>query len=134
MAVDIMNAAAASGLDGSVLYKRIRSYFDGGGADWSFGEGSKALANELYGGFSDYLEETYPSLSQSEIRMCCLLVLGANQSCISLSCGYEHHVTFYNKRTKIRRKMGLDSSESFEEHLSRLAASLHDWNLSRLNQ
>lgn len=133
MVVDIMNAAAASGSAGNILYKCIRSYFAGGSASWSFGASSKALANEYFGGFATYLEETYPTLTPAEVQMCCLIALGASPACISLACGYEHYVTFYNKRTKIRKKMDLESSESFEDHLKGIAESLPDWNLRRLS-
>lgn len=127
MAVDIMNGAAASGTNGNMLFKRVRKYFAGGSSEWHFAEGSKALANACYGGFASYIEETYPSLTSTDVIMCCLIVLGATPACISLACGYEHPVTFYNRRTRIRKKMNLDSAESFEVHLSRLARTLPVW-------
>lgn len=133
MAVDIMNAAAASGSTGHILYKRVRSYFAEGSSQWKFAAGSRALANAYFGGFASYLEEKYPSLTATEIQMCCLIALGANQACISLACGYEHPVTFYNRRTRIRKKMDLESVESFEDHLERLAKSLPDWKFGQLS-
>ena len=132
MAVDIMNAAADSGNNGQLLYRRVRRYFSGGQAEWTFGAGARALANVYFDGLATYLEKTYPTLTPSEIQMCCLIALGATPSCISLACGYEHHVTFYNKRTKIRKKMNLETSESFEGHLTKLSRNLSEWNFSHL--
>lgn len=129
MSVDIMNAAAASGSNGHTLYKHIRRYFSQGDSEWNFADGSMAMANACHGGFAAYLTEEYPSLTVSDVRMCCLIVIGATPACISLACGYEHPVTFYNRRTRIRKKMNLETMESFEDHLSRLAKFTADRHL-----
>ena len=53
-----------------------------------------------------------------------MIVRGFDPSCISKVFGYDHEQTFYNKRTEIRRKLGIDRSVPLERFLNDEAARL----------
>lgn len=130
--VETMNSAALCGNDGSSHYKKMKSMIEGSAEKPSFSKVSISLADIKYEGFSQFLKKRFPDLTPGEIEFCCMLVIGVSPNCISMASGYEHHMTFYNKRTRIRKKMGLESDDSLDEFLHSMVNILPEWNLSRM--
>ncbi len=82
---------------------------------------------EKYAGVVDYLKEHYPTLSEDELNICCLICFGFNNNQIGILFGYTNPNSIFNKRHKLRKKMGLwPNYESLEAYLSQLVADLRE--------
>ena len=83
-----------------------------------------SLANIYCNGLVTYLRMRYKELNERDLLLCSLIALGASSSCISMVFGYEHHVTFYNIRAKLRRKMAVPQQIELETFISELVSKL----------
>lgn len=82
------------------------------------------VVNKTCFGVIDHLKENYPDLSPFDLDLCSLLCFGFTQNGIRMI--YEHKNTYsiYNKRSKLRKKLGLQSSEHIETFLKSLVEKL----------
>lgn len=123
--VEIMSTLAASGENPSLLMRRLRRNFTVQNSNvQTLARHFSTISNRYCYGLTDCLKERYPLLSQSDLDFCSLLALGLSSAEISLAYGYDHPATFYNKRHKIRKKMGLPQPTDLEEHLRRMIINL----------
>ena len=130
MVLAVMNAVATSGTNADLLNKKLHRLFT---INKNKIENRKSLvgsipslANIYCNGFVDYLRENYPELSDKDIAFCSLIALGASSSCVSMVFGYEHYITFYNKRTKIRKKLSIPTPQEFESFIEDIVNRLDD--------
>lgn len=99
--------------------KYIRSEYDKPALD------SLCNVTNVYGyGIVDYLRDTYPRLSSSEIQMCCLLCLGFSSSCIRYIFNHKNSDSIYAMRFRLRTKLGLLRSDKLETFLTSLMKEL----------
>ena len=75
------------------------------------------MVNRKYYGVVDYLKAHYPELRKQNLDLCCLLCFGFSQHGICYLYNYEDIGSFYNKRSRLRKKLGLPPERS----------SLPDW-------
>ena len=111
---DVANAAAHSGDSAHLLAKRLDRIF-------SSDSGEARTFKEAFFVLSDV----------------CNAGLGLDPACISKVLGYDHEQTFYNRRTDIRKKMGLDRTVPLEGYLdeeSRKLQLIHESYLERLRE
>ncbi len=131
---DIANASAISGESDYLLAKRLsRIMSSPRGEGRSVREAFLTIADAYESGLMSWLKQRYPELSRSEIGICGLMTAGLDPGCISKILGYEHEQTFYNKRTEIRRKLGLDRNVALEKWLLDKITELRDQHDSILN-
>ncbi len=83
-----------------------------------------ALSNRFCYGLGDYLQKRYPLLTRLDLDFCSLLAMGLSAADIDFACGYDHPVTFYNRRYKIRRKMNVPQEVDLETFLKDLTSQL----------
>ena len=135
---DVANAAAHSGDSAHLLAKRLDRIFsfDSGEAR-SFKDAFFVIADLSNAGLLTALADRFPNLTHTELALCGMIRLGLDPACISKVLGYDHEQTFYNRRTDIRKKMGLDRTVSLEGYLdeeSRKLQLFHESYLERLRE
>jgi tetratricopeptide (TPR) repeat protein len=85
------------------------------------------VVNGKYAGIVDYLKEQYPTLSDDELNICCLICFGFNNTQMGILFGYKNPNSIFNKRHKLRKKLNLwPNYDSLEAFLSQLMADLRD--------
>lgn len=87
------------------------------------------VVNKKFGGVVDYLRTNYPSLSSRDLDLCCLICFGFSPSGICFIYGYEDMGTLYNKRSRLRQKLGLTELK-LEDFLAELCITLTRRNVS----
>lgn len=135
---DVANAAALSGDSAHLLAKRLdRIFSSDSGEARTFKEAFFVLSDVCNAGLLTALASRFPNLSQTELAICGMIRLGLDPACISKVLGYDHEQTFYNRRTDIRKKMGLDRTVPLEGYLdeeSRKLQLIHESYLERLRE
>lgn len=130
MVLAVMNAVSVSGTNWDLMNKKLHRLF-------TYGKDKvenrhaivsciPSIANIYCNGLVDYLKENYPDLTEKELAFCSLMALGASSSCVCMVFGYEHYITFYNKRTKIRKKLSIPQSTELETYMDDIVKTLED--------
>lgn len=82
------------------------------------------VVNRKYFGVVDYLKAHYPELRKQDLGLCCLLCFGFSQHGICYLYNYEDIGSFYNKRSRLRKKLGLPPERTLESFIAELLAEL----------
>lgn len=82
------------------------------------------VVNRKYYGVVDYLKAHYPELRKQDLDLCCLLCFGFSQHGICYLYNYEDIGPFYNKRSRLRKKLGLPPERTLESFIAELLAGL----------
>lgn len=82
------------------------------------------VVNRKYFGVVDYLKAHYPELRKQDLDLCCLLCSGFSQHGICYLYNYEDIGSFYNKRSRLRKKPGLPPERTLESFIAELLAEL----------
>lgn len=82
------------------------------------------VVNRKYYGVVDYLKAHYPELRKQDLDLCCLLCFGFSQHGICYLYNYEDIGSFYNKRSRLRKKLGLPPERTLESFIAELLAEL----------
>lgn len=81
------------------------------------------VVNKNYHGIIDYLEANYPRLTRQDLDLCSLLCFGFSQYGICYI--YETEMqTFYNKRHRLRERLGLKQNQKIEVFIQELIRKL----------
>lgn len=84
------------------------------------------VVNRKYSGIIDLLKSLHPALSAKDLDLCALLCFGFSQTGICYIYGYSDIGTFYNKRSRLRKKMNLPEDYSIEDYIKNTIARLRD--------
>ncbi len=79
------------------------------------------LVNAKYNGILDYIRREHPALDDDDLCLFGLICYGLSPAEICMLYNYTNIDTIYNKRSVLRRKLGLDSSVKIERYISSLA-------------
>lgn len=82
------------------------------------------VVNRKYFGVVDYLKAHYPEQRKQDLDLCCLLCFGFSQHGICYLYNYEDIGSFYNKRSRLRKKLGLPPERTLESFIAELLAEL----------
>lgn len=82
------------------------------------------VVNRKYFGVVDYLKAHYPELRKQDLDLCCLRCFGFSQHGICYLYNYEDIGSFYNKRSRLRKKLGLPPERTLESFIAELLAGL----------
>lgn len=82
------------------------------------------VVNRKYFGVVDYLKAHYPELRKQDLDLCCLLCFGFSQHGFCYLYNYEDIGSFYNKRSRLRKKLGLPPERTLESFIAELLAGL----------
>jgi len=77
-----------------------------------------ASVNALYTGFSQNLSSLFPHLTTTDILICCLFRAGFDSGMISSLLDTQTD-SFNVRRTRLRKKLGLNRDETFSEFLAK---------------
>ncbi len=83
------------------------------------------VVNQKYSGIIDYLKDNYPELSKQDLDLCSLMCFGFSHTGICYLYGYSDISTLYNKRARLRRKLGLSQSSQIEDFIRASIDELH---------
>ena len=82
------------------------------------------IVNQKYFGIIDYLKARYPDLNKHDLDLCALMCFGFSHAGICYLYDYSTLGSFYNKRSRLRRKLHLSQEEKIEDFISRQIAEL----------
>lgn len=82
------------------------------------------VVNKTCCGVIDYLKVNYPDLTPFDLDLCSLLCFGFSQNGIRMIYEHKNAYSIYNKRSKLRKKLGLQSGEHIETFLKSLVEKL----------
>lgn len=82
------------------------------------------VVNKTCFGVIDYLKENYPELTAFDLDLCSLLCFGFSQNGIRMIYEHKNAYSIYNKRSKLRKKLGLQPGEHIEHFLRELTVKL----------
>ncbi len=122
---DVMATLSASGDNPVLLMKRLRKSFSIKiSKSQTMVTVLPVLSNRYCYGLTEYLRKRYPLLTQLDLDFCSLLAMGLSAADVDYACGYDHPVSFYNRRYKIRKKMDIPQSVDLETYLRNLSKQL----------
>lgn len=84
--------------------------------DWQF---FMFQFEQVYPNFMTRLKKAYPNLSETELRLCAYIRIGMSAKEIAQILSVQHE-TVNTTRYRIRKKIGLTTGESLEDHLRSL--------------
>lgn len=81
------------------------------------------VVDRKFNGIVKYLEKNYPKLTKQDLDLCCLICFGFSQYGICYL--YETELqTFYNKRHRLRERLGLKQHQKIEVFIQNLIKEL----------
>lgn len=118
---EMIEIATTSGDNSELFLKKFKSYIllENGKSQQLFTD-LQELVDLHFNGVVNYLKEHYPDLSREDLNLCCLMLLKIPLNGIQLICNYTSSDSLYNRRSKIRQRMGLSAGSSLEEFLEEL--------------
>ncbi len=99
-------------------------HFKGKGEHRHFVPDLQAWVNQAFYGLVDYLRTAYPHLTEDDLNFLCLLYLKMPMEIMLLIYNFTNTKSLYNKRSNLRKKIGLSSDEDLDEFLEKLIQSL----------
>lgn len=99
-------------------------HFKGKGEHRHFVPDLQAWVNQAFYGLVDYLRTAYPHLTEDDLNFLCLLYLKMPMEIMLLIYNFTNTKSLYNKRSNLRKKIGLSSDEDLNEFLEKLIQSL----------
>lgn len=75
------------------------------------------VVNRKYCGIIDHLKSQYPQLSKHDLDLCALMCFGFSHAGICYLYNYSDIGSFYNKRSRLRRKLRLPQDARIEEFI-----------------
>lgn len=82
------------------------------------------VVNKKYYGIIDYLNKTYPDLSESDLDLCSMICFGFCSNSIRQIYAHTNPDSLYNKRSKLRNKLKLRPSIQIEGFIRNLLTEL----------
>ena len=83
------------------------------------------IVNQKYSGIIDHLKSSYPDLNKHDLDLCALMCFGFSHAGICYLYDYSTLGSFYNKRSRLRRKLHLSQEEKIEDFIHRQIAELN---------
>lgn len=132
----LMETAALSGDNSQLLMTKLRRFiFTGDESHQGIIRYMQPIANFLCHGIVNLLRDINPKLTEEDLTFCSLLCLGFAPNSIQMLYGQSNPASFYNRRSRIRRKLGLqDGDRSLESLLNEMVTELSDVRNTCLNK
>ena len=104
------------------FYDKCRSYINMCNKnETSFFNDIRDIACLYVTDFVKTLQNQFPTLSDEEINLCCLTLLGFDINHIRILFNHSNIQSTYSKRTRLRKKLGLNSDENIRNFLLSLS-------------
>lgn len=75
------------------------------------------IVNQKYFGIIDHLKARYPDLNKHDLDLCALMCFGFSHAGICYLYDYSAPGAFYNKRSRLRRKLQLPQNQKIEDFI-----------------
>lgn len=75
------------------------------------------IVNQKYFGIIDHLKARYPDLNKHDLDLCALMCFGFSHAGICYLYDYSAQGSFYNKRSRLRRKLQLPQNQKIEDFI-----------------
>ncbi len=126
MIKDLTETAAQCGDDPKLLMRKFNNYlFTGPDGQQSILRHIQPIANYQCHGIIEFLRDISPKLSEDDLTFCSLLCLGFAPNSIQMIYGQSNPASFYNRRSRLRRRLGVtDGDRALETLLSEMIAEL----------
>jgi hypothetical protein len=115
----LTNISSTYELDKEKFYHHCRSYINVcNQTENSFVRDIRTIASLYCEGFVETLQSRYPDLTDEDMNLACLILLGFD--CVQTQILFNHKniQSTYSKRTRLRKKLGLDKDGCLEDYLS----------------
>ena len=100
------------------FYEKCRSYCDVCNKnEKSFVKDIRDIASIYCNNFVEKLQTRFTTLSDEEINLCCLLLMGFDINHIRILFNHNQIQSTYSKKTRLRKKLGLKAKEDTKEFL-----------------
>ncbi len=104
----------------SALYERLRRSFK---FDYkksgTFFNDLFDITNLYYGDIVERLRNNYPNLNDEDLALCCMIRLGFSPQQTRLLFNHTNSTSIYQKRSKLRKKLGLSDVDNLEDFFAR---------------
>lgn len=123
---DLTETAAQCGDDPKLLFRKFNSYiFTGPDGRQSILRYIQPIANYQCHGIIDFLRKINPKLTEDDLTFCSLICLGFAPNSIQMIYGQSNTASFYNRRSRLRRKLGAaDGDRALEALLTEMITEL----------
>lgn len=120
---DLLNVAYSVGCSPQILYKKFKDYATGMKKEEDAFSDLRHVLNRRYNGFIDHFLQLHPKLTSTEKNWIYMLLYGFSSDSIRFIYGHENPATYYSRKYKLRRKVGVPSKvgEKFEAQLAQMA-------------
>ena len=106
------------------FYDKCRAYINMcNQKEVSFVKDIRTIASLYCEGFVEKLQSRYPDLTDEDINLACIILLGFDNNQIRILFNNSHTQSVYNKRRRLRKKLGLDNDIELETFLQTLATN-----------
>ena len=106
------------------FYDKCRAYINMcNQKEVSFVKDIRTIASLYCEGFVERLQSRYPDLTDEDINLACIILLGFDNNQIRILFNHSHTQSVYNKRRRLRKKLGLDNDIELETFLQTLASN-----------
>ena len=115
----LTNISSTYELDKEKFYHHCRSYINVcNQTENSFVRDIRTIASLYCEGFVERLQSRYPDLTEEDINLACLILLGFD--CVQTQILFNHKniQSTYSKRARLRKKLGLEKDGCLEDFLS----------------
>lgn len=120
----LLAEAYSSACTSERLYKHCKQYANAMNIDESTTSDLRDLVNIRYKGVLQHLHTDHPAVTNSEINLIAMILLGFSNNSIRLIFNHENTDSLYTRRTKLRDKIGLPAYAKLDEYLFHIAKQL----------
>ena len=120
----LLAEAYSSACTSERLYKHCKQYANAMNIDESTTSDLRDLVNIRYKGVLQHLHTAHPAVTNSEINLIAMILLGFSNNSIRLIFNHENTDSLYTRRTKLRDKIGLPAYAKLDEYLFHIAKQL----------
>lgn len=120
----LLAEAYSSACTSERLYKHCKQYANAMNIDESTTSDLRDLVNIRYKGVLQHLHTAHPAVTNSEINLIAMTLLGFSNNSIRLIFNHENTDSLYTRRTKLRDKIGLPAYAKLDEYLFHIAKQL----------
>ena len=76
------------------------------------------IANKMNNRFIDYLSTNFPQLTENDLDFCAMICMNFSANSMRLIYGHTNLTSIFNKRKRLREKLGINQSISLEKFLA----------------
>lgn len=120
----LLETAYSSACNPKKLYDYCKQYANNMNLSESVTSDLRDLINIRYHGVLEHLHTHHPKVTNSEINLIAMQLLGFSNNSIRLIFNHENQDSLYSRRTRLREKVGLPAYAKLEDYLIYISEQL----------